>query len=215
MAEKKVLNIYQKINAVMQEVEYLSKDDHVKFGTTNYKAISEEKVTTAVRGSLVKNGLVLYPAEQEHLKEGNLSTVNVKYNLVNMDNPEESITIASSGTGVDTQDKGVGKAMTYAFKYALLRTFAIPTGEDPDKISSEEWDEKLKGKKDESSKEKAPAPVSEATITEAQQKRMFAVAMGNTELVKDVLRRHNYYKSSDVKKGEYNQICDEIAAALK
>lgn len=215
MAEKKVLNIYQKINAVMQEVEYLSKDDHVKFNNTNYKAISEEKVTTAVRGSLVKNGLILYPVEQEHLKEGNLSTVNVKYNLVNMDNPEESITIASSGTGVDTQDKGVGKAMTYAFKYALLRTFAIPTGEDPDKISSEEWDEKLKGKKDENSKGKTQTPGSEATITEAQQKRMFAVAMGNTELVKDVLRRHNYYKSSDVKKGEYNQICDEIAAALK
>ena len=49
----------------------------------------------------------------------------------------------SSGTGVDTQDKGVGKAMTYAYKYLLLRTFAIPTGEDPDKISSAELDDRF------------------------------------------------------------------------
>ena len=41
------------------------------------------------------------------------------------------------------QDKGVGKAMTYAYKYMLLRTFAIPTGEDPDKISSAETDKKV------------------------------------------------------------------------
>lgn len=34
--------------------------------------------------------------------------------------------------------------MTYAFKYMWLRAFALPTGEDPDKISSAELDEKLK-----------------------------------------------------------------------
>ena len=33
--------------------------------------------------------------------------------------------------------------MTYAYKYMLLRTFAIPTGEDPDKVSSAELDDKL------------------------------------------------------------------------
>ena len=31
--------------------------------------------------------------------------------------------------------------MTYAFKYMWLRTFAIPTGEDPDKVSSDELDD--------------------------------------------------------------------------
>jgi len=34
--------------------------------------------------------------------------------------------------------------MTYAFKYMWLRTFALPTGEDPDKISSAELDEKFR-----------------------------------------------------------------------
>ncbi|RXM53936.1 hypothetical protein DP134_14060 [Clostridium tetani] len=128
----------------MKDVQYLSKDDRISFGTTNYKAISEEKVTSIVRESLLKNGIVITPIEQEHFKEGNLTTVNVKYKITNIDNPNEFEIVPSSGTGTDTQDKGVGKAMTYAYKYMLLRTFAIPTGEDPDKVSSEEWDSKLK-----------------------------------------------------------------------
>lgn len=136
------MNIYQKIQAVMQDIQYLAKDDQVSFGTTKYKAISEEKVTTTVRASMIKNGLVMYPETLDITKEGQITTVNVTYRMVDVDEPNEQIIIASCGQGSDTQDKGSGKAMTYAYKYALLRTFAIPTGEDPDKISSAELDAK-------------------------------------------------------------------------
>ncbi|MCI3922453.1 ERF family protein [Paenibacillus sp. TRM 82003] len=140
MTEQPKMNLYQKISAVMQDVEYLSKDDDISFGNTKYKAISEEKVTQTVRASLIKNGLVIIPVEQEHSREGTLSTVNVKYKIVDIETGQYEIAV-SSGTGADTQDKGVGKAMTYSYKYLLLRTFAIPTGEDPDKVSSAELDE--------------------------------------------------------------------------
>ena len=136
------MNIYQKIQAVMQDIQYLAKDDQVSFGTTKYKAISEEKVTTTVRASMIKYGLVMYPETQEIMRDGQITTVNTTYRMVNTDNADEQIMIASSGQGSDTQDKGSGKAMTYAFKYALLRTFMIPTGEDPDKVSSAELDAK-------------------------------------------------------------------------
>lgn len=152
------LNIYQKIHAVMKDIEYLNKDDKIEFGNTKYKAISEEKVTSSVRQSLIKHGLVIIPFEQDHkrddevVKDSNgkeqvhrLSTVDVKYKIIDIDTGDYEIA-CSSGTGVDTQDKGVGKAMTYSYKYLLLRTFAIPTGEDPDKISSAELDDKLKKK---------------------------------------------------------------------
>lgn len=135
------LNLFQKIHAVMKDIEYLNKDDAIKFGNTSYKAISEEKVTSTVRASLLKHGLVIMPVEQEHSKEGNLTTVNTRYKIVDIDTGQYE-TIVSSGTGADTQDKGVGKAMTYSYKYLLLRTFAIPTGEDPDKVSSAELDAK-------------------------------------------------------------------------
>jgi hypothetical protein len=134
-------NLYQKIRQVMKDVEYLSKDGEIRFGTTNYKAISEEKVTSTLRTSLIANGLVILPFEQVAGRTGNVSTVNTKYKIIDIDSGQFEV-LASSGEGADTQDKGVGKAMTYAYKYMLLRTFAIPTGEDPDKISSSELDEK-------------------------------------------------------------------------
>ena len=77
-------------------------------------------------------------------RSGNITHVDVVYRMVNVDDPADFIDIASCGDGADTQDKGSGKAMTYAFKYMWLRTFALPTGEDPDKISSAELDEKMK-----------------------------------------------------------------------
>lgn len=132
------MNIYEKMLAIMNDVQYLAKDSRVKFGSTDYKAMSEEKVTTIMRDELIKQKLTVFPIAMASSREGQISHVDVVYRLVNAENPEEYIDIASCGDGYDTQDKGAGKAMTYAFKYMWLRTFAIPTGEDPDKISSEE-----------------------------------------------------------------------------
>lgn len=134
------MNIYEKIAAIMQDVQYLAKDDHVSFGSTSYKALSEEKVTSIMRAEMLKRKLVVFPISQVANRTGNITHVDVVYRMVNVENPEESIEIASCGDGADTQDKGSGKAMTYAFKYMWLRTFALPTGEDPDKISSAELD---------------------------------------------------------------------------
>ena len=149
-SKKTKLNLWQKIAKVMEGIEYLKKDDTISYGKTNYKAMSEEKVTKEVRALFIKYGLVIIPFEQEvtsrdiiknqnglDILVGFLTQVNTKYKLIDIDTGTFE-TVASSGQGVDSQDKGVGKAMTYAFKYALLRSLAIPTGEDPDKISSEE-----------------------------------------------------------------------------
>ena len=48
--------------------------------------------------------------------------------------------LAGYGHGVDNQDKGAGKATTYALKYALLYMFLIPTGkiDDADTTHSDE-----------------------------------------------------------------------------
>lgn len=134
------MNIYEKILAIMQEVRYLAKDDRVQFGTTDYKALSEEKVTGILREKLLAYKLIVYPVQQQASRNGQISHVDVVYKMVNVENPEEQIEIASCGDGADSQDKGSGKAMTYAFKYMWLRTFALPTGEDPDQIASAELD---------------------------------------------------------------------------
>ena len=137
------MGIYKKMLNVMKGVGYLQKDDKISYGTTSYKGLSEEKITGVVREKLVEQGIIVYPIIQSHSREGNLSTVDTTYRFVDTEDGSY-IDAVSSGTGADTQDKGVGKAMTYSFKYLFLRTFAIPTGEDPDKISSAELDDRDK-----------------------------------------------------------------------
>ena len=132
------LNVYQRISKVMEKVQYLSKDGFIKtslYSEQGYKAISEEKVTSSIREALIDVGLVIMPIRMNHTrtdevlkdKNGNekvsrLVTVDATYRIQNIDNKEDYIEVVSSGTGVDTQDKAVGKAMTYAYKYMLLRT---------------------------------------------------------------------------------------------
>ena len=135
------MNLHEKMLEVMKAIEYLNKDDAVKYGQTSYRAMSEEKVTSTVRKEFVRLGIVVFPIEQTVSKDGNITTTNTKYKMVNVEDPMDYEILASSGQGADTQDKGVGKAMTYSFKYMLLRAFAIPTGEDPDKISSDQLDD--------------------------------------------------------------------------
>ena len=136
------MNLHEKIMAIMNDVQYLAKDDRVEFGKTSYRALSEEKVTSIMRKELCKYGVVVYPIEQRWERSGQISHVDVRYKIVNGEDPQDFIEVVSCGDGADTQDKGAGKAMTYAYKYMWLRTFALPTGEDPDKISSEELDAK-------------------------------------------------------------------------
>lgn len=132
------MNIHEKISAVMQDVNSISKDGGVKYGNTNYKYLSAEKTIKIMREELIKHKLVVYPIKQESERTGNITHLDITYRLVNVENPEEYIDIVSCGDGMDTADKASGKAMTYAYKYLFWRTFCVPVGDDPDCISSEQ-----------------------------------------------------------------------------
>lgn len=208
-------NVFQKINEVMKSIEYLTKDDKVEFGTTKYKAISEEKVTTAVRNELVRVGLVIIPVEQTRNtielqrteKSVNQRTdVDVVYRIQNIEDKEDYVLATSSGSGVDTQDKGVGKAMTYSYKYLLLRTFAIPTGEDPDKISSAETDAKIS------------AEMQNGLITETQLKTLQGLIKQIKNNAKEyydfLLERFEIQDLKDLKSIYYPEVLLEIKEKL-
>ncbi len=216
-------NIYQKINEVMKEIEYLTKDDKVEYGNTKYTAISEEKVTTEVRKQLVKQGIAIIPIQQESsIKElirtdknvNMLTTVHVRYRIQNIDDVNDFIEAESNGSGVDTQDKGVGKAMTYAYKYMLLRTFAIPTGEDPDKIASAETDAKIekevKNKKI-AAKSQQPATVTKVTETEAKAAYALMTRKG-LDVVKNLEQNYGISNTKDLTKQQYMSIIKKVTA---
>lgn len=205
------MNIFQKINEVMKAIEYLTKDDKVEFGNTKYKAISEEKVTTAVRKELVKQGIVIIPIMQESTVTELIRTdksvnqradVHTRYRIQNIDDVSDFIEVESNGSGVDTQDKAVGKAMTYAYKYMLLRTFAIPTGEDPDKISSAETDYKIQNEIE-----------SQKVISERLRKGLDTSIENNKlddETVIKILEKYGYTSTSEIKMKDYMNIVNDF-----
>jgi hypothetical protein len=48
--------------------------------------------------------------------------------------------VETFGYGVDAQDKGPGKAMSYGVKYALLKVLGLETGDDPDVVQDNRAD---------------------------------------------------------------------------
>lgn len=212
------MNIYQKINEIMRRIEYLTKDDNIKYGNTQYKAITEEKVTTTVRKELVDLGVVILPVSQTktitELARTDKGVVNqradvdTRYRIINIDDPEDFVEVVSSGSGVDTQDKAIGKAMTYAYKYMLLRSLSIPTGEDPDKVSSEEIDDKMK------KIEKAePKKVKKTDKIDTNKAAGLRQSIQNNNLdAKDVLQKYGYEEIEEITYEHYSEIVSELKA---
>ena len=64
-----------------------------------------------------------------------------------VEKPEEYTETTVFSVGLDSQDKGDGKAMTYGDKYALMKQYKISTGDDPDAEASEDTDYRKTGKK--------------------------------------------------------------------
>ena len=181
MEAKEAKTVYEKILAVMSAVNYLNKDGFVETGKgKGYKALTDEKVLGAVRPALVSAGLVILPVKMEQqrtdeqvkaydgsTKTNRITDVSVTYRIINVEDPKDYVEVVSAGTGVDTQDKGIGKAMTYAKKYAILNSFLIPSGEDTDQISSDKYTEQLMGPapaQEPAQEPEAPAQKSDRTI---------------------------------------------------
>ena len=109
-----ILNIHQRLHAVMQEVTYVRKD---KGGGLKYSIVSHDKVTAKVRPALVRHGVIYYPVNLRHSQNGNRTEVTLDVRFCNIDKPVDFIDVPGLGYGIDTQDKGPGKAISYAVKY--------------------------------------------------------------------------------------------------
>ncbi|WP_418671336.1 ERF family protein [Barnesiella intestinihominis] len=144
-------NIFQKIQSVANEIKNIEKKLVVGEGKNAYNAVGDQDVTLAVKEAESKHGIVSVPFKQELVKSEILRVANkgietIKYvdivkmttRIYNIDNPSEYIDIETFGRGLDSGDKGFGKASTYARKYALLNAYKIATGEDPDTEKSKE-----------------------------------------------------------------------------
>jgi hypothetical protein len=129
-----ILNLHQRMAAVMREVTYIQKE--IKQGM-QYKIVSHDKVTAKCRPALLANGVIYYPIRCDTAQNGNRTECNMTVRFANIDDPQDFIDVESCGHGIDTQDKGPGKAQSYAVKYALLKALGLETGDDADHDSIE------------------------------------------------------------------------------
>lgn len=150
--EEKKLNIYEKLLMISTELMTVAKNLEVGVGQNKYKAVGEADVLKAVKPLEAKYKVYSYPVNRSIIESGTIESttfkgevkknlferIEVVYRFVNVENPSEYIDITSYGDGIDSQDKSVGKAMTYADKYALLKAYKIITGDDPDQEASQE-----------------------------------------------------------------------------
>ncbi|MBN8200515.1 ERF family protein [Bacillus sp. NTK034] len=132
------LNIYQKLIEVRKSVPYLKKESQGH----QYQYTGSSQVLASVRAKMDELGLLLICKVLNHnLIEGKTSKgakeymteLDIEFTWVNADKPEETIVCPWYGQGVDSGEKGVGKSLTYAEKYFILKQFNIATDkDDPD-----------------------------------------------------------------------------------
>lgn len=148
-------NIFQRIDAITAELGVVAKNLSVQATkTSSYKAVGERDIIDAVKPLEHKYGVVSYPVSRELLDDVTLESeqtyngnttkkttfyikIRTKYRFVNIDDPKDFIETETISDGIDSGDKGGGKAMTYGDKYALMKMYKISTGEDPDQAASE------------------------------------------------------------------------------
>lgn len=152
MQEIKEMNIYEKMSSIVNELGTVAKNLNVDLGKgKNYKAVQEKDVLDAIKPLEDKYRIYSYPKERKVIDNSILEKetsygvtknlymrIETTYEFVNLDKPEEKITMVSYGDGIDSGDKAPGKAMTYSDKYSLLKAYKVATGDDPDKDASPE-----------------------------------------------------------------------------
>ena len=132
------LSLRQKLAVVRRRIAYVQKRGHNE--RKNYNYVTAADIAGAVGDILAELGVVVVPrlesishepsrmgrSEVEHI-----ARVVMAYTFMDVDTAEE-ITVKVAGEGLDAGDKAPYKAMTGALKYALLQSFLLATGDDPE-----------------------------------------------------------------------------------
>lgn len=146
--------LLEKIAAVSQEIGIIEKKLEVGKGVGAYKAVADGDVLKAVKDAEVKAKIVSVPLQTELISSEIKETIDqngqkfymfvdiirLTLRIYNLEKVSEYIDITAYGRGIDYGDKGLGKASTYARKYALMNAYKIVTDEDPDADKSKKME---------------------------------------------------------------------------
>ena len=190
------------VNAVMAEAKSISKNSNVGTGRSSYKGVKDIDVKALLQPLMQKNQLAIFQTGMEVITEHEVweqdyngqaqrkkqvfTEVKSKYLL--MHSSGQSVELAGLGHGIDSQDKGAGKAQTYALKMVLIYTFLVPVGDidDTDNTHSNEYEVPAK-------KQYQDDDVKKVWLSDAQHQK--AISTGK---IKETL---DYYDGATVRDG--------------
>jgi hypothetical protein len=133
-------SVVKKMHAVMKGVKHLAKEG--RNSAQNYNYLAETQITELFKGLLEENGLIFtYQSSITDVRPSPsgkqlVTDVRVRYSFVDVETGE-AVSGTVAGQGSDSGDKGVYKAITGAIKYIFMKTFLIPTGDDPEDDSKD------------------------------------------------------------------------------
>ena len=133
-------SIVKKLVSIMSEIEWLDKEAEVKIGgRTAYNYTTEAQFIGEIRPLMVKHGVIMIPVafdevvvqEKPGQKPAYLTTIVVTYRFIDSETGQY-IDTKMAGQGADSNDKGIFKALTGAYKYCMRQVFLMGTGDDPE-----------------------------------------------------------------------------------
>lgn len=126
--------IFSKMNAIKRDIGSVGKDQRNSGQGWNFRGI--DQFMNALHPILNEHNVGILPSVVQHSepkfivneKTGKTSKntqLTVKYTFFAEDG--STVDVVMPAEGVDPGDKGTNKALSAAFKYALMQTFCIPT----------------------------------------------------------------------------------------
>lgn len=126
-------SLVAKLAEVLGDVERVPKSGYNDFH--KYSFATEADIVAAVRKGMSTHGLIMVPSVEDVTwrdgKSAPIATTRVRFTIMDGDS-DASLSFVIVSEGQDSGDKALYKALTGATKYALLKLFLIPTGDDPE-----------------------------------------------------------------------------------
>lgn len=149
---------------------------------------------------------------------GNFNYVEATATLIDNKTKDSvsSVTSAKEPTGKNNMDEAqvTGSTSSYARKYALCGLFAIDDSQDIDAMQEYVTDHNDKTSENESKQSKGSGSYNNDgntnVITKAQAQRMYKLSGFDEEICKTAMAKKGYTKSEDIKRCDYEAICDDV-----
>ena len=136
--------IHDAVLDVMQSAAWVQKTG--KNSHMRYDYASEVDIISVYRPAMVEAGIYIRPLSIEILQremqgKNHRLLAMLTYRLEGRSGVSGHIDVPVLTEGIDSQDKSAAKLYTQGLKIALLQTFCIPRGEDPDASFVQPYDE--------------------------------------------------------------------------